>query len=345
MKKLLVASLLTFKIFSLDLDYIQSKGYEVYRIKQDESLRSVAEKIYPKLNYKYQSIDEFERYLLEWNPHLKKVATFTGQVIYIKNPYSPHLSYKWAPDLYQSEAEALAHVDWVDMTNGLKKENRAPASVRKTPTLVSFFHATVSQGKFLEDISGNKIDSQQNSPFTIGAGLVYLPPRLRDYSFATSVYYSNLKPSIVNDGSDTVTNTNLKLPPEIGLNLYAQRSMSRFFTNIYGGFDYEEFNLLNFDKIVEGETTALESQRQKVLFGTIGGAFTFTMINPTTVKVSYSQGIASNNDINGGKYMLYMNQKLTQNFWYHILYKQHLLNEGNREISISRYGVGVGVAF
>ncbi len=359
MKKLLITILLTFSSLAIDLDYLESKGYKIYQIESGETLEAIANKLYKKSDYKFQKNSDFQKLLKKWNSHLSRVTNISGQYIYVNNPYPPYLEYKWAPDLYTEESVAIADAeyDYVDRTLGVRSapvtvSNRLPANTStavvapaKKSNWVRFVHATISQGQFIDDISNNKVNSQQNSPFTVGAGFAYLPENWENWSLASSIYYSNLKASNITDASQTVQNSNLKLPAEIGGNIYAQRNVPGKTYNFYGGLDYELFNTLNFQEIIDGETTTLESQRQKILFLTAGMGVQFNFFKPTTMKLSVSNGVQSASEMNGMKYMLYFNQKMTKNFWYHVLYKQHLLKENSREVSISRYGIGVGVAF
>ncbi|EQC45481.1 hypothetical protein [Bacteriovorax sp. Seq25_V] len=360
MKKLFITFLISLSPLAFDLDYIKSKGYEVYQIESGESLNEIAHKLYKKSDYKFQSPEDFEKLLRKWNPHLSRVSNISGQYIYVSNPHPPYLEYKWAPDLYINEGLALANseYDYVDRTLGKRSElaassERMPANntstqsmvMKKKSNWVRFVHATISQGQFIDDIDSNKINSQQNSPFTVGAGFVYLPESWVDWSLASSAYYSNLKAAEIKDQSNTVQNTNINLPAEIGANLYLQRTIPGRNYSFYGGIDYERFNSLNFKEILNGETATLNNEQQAILFATLGTAITFDFFKPTTFKFSLSTGVQSQTEMNGFKYMLYFNQKLTKNFWYHVLYKQHLLEEGTRKVNIARYGIGIGVAF
>lgn len=347
MKKLILTILFALNTFTMnfDVDALRVKGYKIYKIKEGETISSLTRRLHKELNYKFQSMEDFHKFLMEWNPHLKKVTNLTGQYIFINNPYPPQLSFKWAPDLTLTEDEATATVDFVNIYQGINEQKRGPASTTKKTSWVRFIHASLSQGKFLDTIGNNKIDSQQNSPFTVGAGFAYLMEDYKDYSIASSIYYSNLQTNNINDTSNTVQNKDLDLPAEIGLNLYLQKNLQSTISNVYGGFDYEEFNTLNFDQIIQGETQELASQRQKFLYLTAGLGLSFNFIKPSTMKLSASQAVATSTELTGAKYMIYFNQKLSNNFWYHILYKQHLLTEDERDVSISRYGIGVGMAF
>lgn len=347
MKKLIYLLILTLNSMALnfDVDALKTKGYQIYKIQAGETLTSISNKLHKQLNYKFQSLEDFKKFLVQWNPHLKKVSKLTGQYIYINNPYPPQLSYKWAPDLSLSEDEAMASVDFVNIYSGVNENKRTPASISDKTSWVRFIHASLSQGKFLDTIGSNKIDSQQNSPFTIGAGFVYLMEEYKNYSIASSIYYSNLQTNNINDASNTVTNKNLKLPAEVGVNVYLQKNLRSLISNVYGGIDYEEFNTLNFDQIIEGNSQELSSQRQKFTYLTAGLGLSFNFIKASTMKFSASQALATSTDLSGSKFMIYFNQKLSNNFWYHLLYKQHLLTENDRDVSISRYGIGVGMAF
>ncbi|OIQ17198.1 MAG: hypothetical protein BM556_13375 [Bacteriovorax sp. MedPE-SWde] len=356
--KWIILATLSLNTYSLDIKDIEKKGYQVYRIKKDESYKDVVTKLYKKTNQKHMTEEEFSKILKKWNPHLNKVSDFTGQYIYSNYPYSPQTGYQWAPDLYQSENLAMNRVRYegFDGAMGLRSDlikttKRSPANTKSIienvdeNRIFTFAHITTSRGSFSDEILGNKIQSQQNSPITIGAGISFLPKSLPKYSFVTSLYFSSLKASDVNDPSTTVTNTNLDLAPEIGANLYIQRNYTKNSTNIYAGLDYEQFNTFNFDKVINSETTELKAIQQKVIYSTIGIGYRFKFEKPVQVKVSYSLGILSDTELKGNKYMVYFNQRITNRYWYHLLFKKHNLSDNSRETTISRYGIGVGMSF
>jgi hypothetical protein len=84
-----------------------------------------------------------------------------------------------------------------------------------------------------------------------------------------------------------------------------------------------------------------------MIFATVGVSFNKKVILPTAFKVSTSYVLNSKTDLSGYKYMFYANQKLSNRFWYHLLYKKHDLvsSISNRKVGISRFGIGVGMGF
>jgi hypothetical protein len=316
----------TSSIFALDVPKLRKQGYSIYQIKSGESFETVVSKLYKETEQNHISLTEFRKKLREWNPHLSEKKDFAGEYIYSKYPYSPNLNHQWAPSLTFS---------------GSKRENY----FKEPSDIVNFIHITFSQGTFSEDINGNSIESQQNSPFTIGAGIGYKFKKSPRNSISSSIYYSNLKASNIKDPTGTVTNKNLDLDAEIGANFYYQRGLRGWFNNLYTGLDYERFNTFNFDQVIDGLTTELKATEQRMTFLTGGFGLFFDYKKPIRVKVSYSQGITSATELEGSKYLFYINQSISKRYWYHLLFKQHNLEEGQKTLSITRYGIGFGMAF
>lgn len=378
--KWILLILLSTSALSLDISTLRKKGYQIYQLEEDDTFDDIAEKYYKKTNRKFQSLAEFKDSMKEWNPHLdfNLKNNYPGQYIYVSYPYSPNMTYKWAPDLSVSDLEVPVmknQYDGFDAAMGVRtavvkkvevvlaKKPVAEKSVRKPANRIEtklapvtkkkneksqwfgFAHVTISQGQFSDTIGENQIDSEQNSPFTIGTGLIYLPASMPSYSIASSIYYSQLTGTTVSDLTGTVSGDDLSIPAEIGGNLYLQKNYGGYFSNLYGGLDYEQFNTYNFNEIIDGSTTTLEVDQQKISYLTGGIGLRYKLFKPVTMKFSYSYGVSSATDLDGTKFMIYFNQKISKNFWYHLLYKQHMLEGDGRELAISRYGIGVGTAF
>ena len=227
--KWIIIITLTFSAFSIDIDLLKRKGQKIYQIEKNESFEQIVRDAYEKSNFKHLKVSDFKDLVLEWNPHLSSVSNYSGQYIYISYPYSPNISYGWAQDLSQPEVVAVNRVrfDPFDAAMGkrtpqIQVADRSPANNSKTQIkaveeskIFNFAHVTVSQGEFTDSIGSNKINSQQNSPFTIGAGIVYLPSSMPSYSIASSLYYSKLTASNITEDSGTIENTNIEIPAEV----------------------------------------------------------------------------------------------------------------------------------
>ena len=335
------------------LHELKKDGYKVEKIKRSTSLNNLIADYYKqKENHSYMDLESFKKLFKAWNPHLRDRAHLKGQYVYTESPFSPYISYQYAPSLkslYQKDISSESKADFYQAFMGQKKKSkgRLPASSKRDRSFIGFMHVTLSQGEFSENINSSRLTNNQNSPFTFGLGGVFLFDKFSKYSLSGSLYVSKLTVSDVEDPNNRLNNINVDIPNEIGSNLYIIRNTESFISNFYGGIDYERFSTLNFEDILTNGQRDLTHNQEQMVFATVGVSFNKKVILPTAFKVSTSYVLNSRTDLSGYKYMLYANQKLNKGFWYHLLYKKHSLvsSATNRKVGISRFGIGVGMGF
>ena len=345
------------------IERLRSNGYSIQYIDEEVSIEKIAIELKEeKSNFYYLKISDLVDMLKRWNHHVITYTNLKGEYIYTESPADPYLSYEYIPELPLNKdrpQERLAYTTVTPVVENEVKREIASATKLNMPAQTSieelnldytelsarkytfFAHVTVSQGFFNEEISSSSIENQQNSPLTFGVGThVRFTPSL---AMASSVYFSKLNASEI-DNSE-LDQSELKVNDEIGANLYLEYKIPDTNYSIYGGVDYEQFTTLNLDDIIAGSSNVVSTNQEKMTFATVGFSFFTKIFLPSAIKVSASPIISSNTNFSGYKYMLYVNQKITDNTWYHFLLKQHQLEQDSRTVSITRYGFGVGVTF
>jgi hypothetical protein len=307
---------------------------DVYMIKGKETLDSVAIKLIPRYQTKYNKrIEDFKKDLVEWNPQINSwnpIPIFSN--IYIEFPYPAYVSVKYAPKLTKGTNY-----------NVLNSDAETPIG-NKSYTLFAMY--TASAGDFQEQIKtqeGN-IKSTQNSPLSLGVGTTVLLDKT-NRMINSSIYWSSLRSSKLT--GDNVTASELETKAEIGFNLYYQQLTSLYQFSFYGGSDYEQFSTFNTNAFVEGEDLALN--QNKIFYLTAGVARTFFISNyKLLLKSSISQSLKSNttssrpdDKFEGQRFTLFGSLKGESQFTYHLLYKRHML-EGPTKLTINRIGLGIG---
>ncbi len=193
---------------------------------------------------------------------------------------------------------------------------------------------------------------QQNSPFSLGGAFSYYPEEKR-YSLSFSGYYSYLL-----ETASTQSISSVPTPPEFGGNLYGEYNWRKQQLTPYGGLDFERFSLLDPQGLRNDRRIYIDDV--KMLFLTVGVAKSYTLFKRKFfTKMSYSKTLytaftrniptyASNeyDYVESGKYqgskvMLYVNTKLTESFFVHMLVKFHILS-GSSDLTIFRVGLGLG---
>ena len=322
---------------------LRSQGYSIKYIEDEVSIVELATALKEeKEDLYYLNLADYIEMLKRWNRHVKTFTNLEGEYVYTESPADPYLSYEYIPALPLNDREPQRRLASIFAPeNTLVEENNLDYTELSARKYTFFAHVTVSQGNFVEEVNSSTLENQQNSPLTIGVGShIRFSPTL---AVASSVYLSKLNASTI-DNSE-IDQSELTIKDEVGGNLYLEYKMLDSGYSIYGGIDYEEFTTLNLDEIIEGSSNIIDTNREKIIYATAGLSFFKKIVLPTAIKISASPVISSNTDFSGLKYMLYMNQKLSSNTWYHLLIKHHQLEQVDRAVSITRYGFGVGVTF
>lgn len=204
-----------------------------------------------------------------------------------------------------------------------------------------FIQTSASLGIFKEKTTRSTITTEQNSPMTISGGISYFPNAVEKVSFIAMGSLSYLVPSDFEHEGGSVFSNNLKLDPEYGASMYVHKSYThRNSTGFFGGIDYESFNLYNASSLLIGESPTLVTER--ISYATLGLTFAKKIVTPFVLNISASQSLTTQREFRGQRYQIVWNQKYSENTWYHIFAKRHELNDGHRNLTITRYGVGVG---
>lgn len=329
---------------STSVKKLREQGYSIMYVEEEVSIVELAKSLMEEnSSLYYMELADFVKNLKRWNGHVKTFTNLDGEYIYTESPATPYLSYEYIPDLpLNKEAPKRKVASVFSPVSSLEEEINLDYTELSATRYTFFAHVTVSQGLFNEQVNGSVLENQQNSPLTFGAGTHIR--FTQNFAIATSAYFSKLNASTVD--STELEQSELKIKEEIGGNIYAEYKIPDSRYSVYGGVDHEQFTTLNLDEIIAGSTNIIKPTREKITFLTGGVSFFTKLILPTAIKISGSPVVQSNHDFKGYKYMLYLNQRLTENTWYHFLFKQHQLEQDNgRTVSITRYGFGVGVTF
>lgn len=309
-----------------------NSGADVYMIKQQESLDTLATKLLPRFQVKYnQRKDDLKKDLREWNPHITNwdnIPLFTN--IYIEYPYTIYFSHPYAPKLGQNFDVANADIE-------------TPAGDKRFTIHCMY---TASSGNLEERVTSKEgnIKSTQNSPATLGLGTtVFFDENSKMVN--SSFYWSSIRPSKLKGANES--STELKSISEYGANLYYQRSALLLDLSIYGGLDYEQFSTFNTASYINGDD--LSFNKNNFLFGTIGlGRNFFWGDTKISLKGSFSQSLKSTttspdptDKFTGKRLLFFTSIKGESRFTYHLLYKRHTL-DGPSNLTINRIGVGLG---
>lgn len=205
-----------------------------------------------------------------------------------------------------------------------------------------FIQTSASLGIFKEKLSDATIKTEQNSPMTITGGIAYFPDSMEKLSLLAIGSISYLVSSDLEGEGGTTFANSLELDPEMGFSLYAHKSYTyRNVTGFFGGIDHEVFYLYNTEDFLNN-SSELKSSTHKVAYVTIGLAFAQKLITPFVLKLSASQSVRSNTDLEGQRYSINYSQKYSENMWYHVFAKRHEFKNNKRRLDITRLGVGVG---
>ena len=202
-----------------------------------------------------------------------------------------------------------------------------------------------SWGDFSQSSDGTTVEYKQNSLVTLGLQGNYFPKNSL-YSYSSSIYFSTFSPA------DTLLPpTKVELPPEIGLNFYADYLWKKPRISWHGGLDYEKFSAFNINGIYNDQRIYLD--RISVVYATIGVSHVFYILEkPFFIKTSFSKSVSSTTtseytaeaapeSLTGMKALFYLNYKFTDKFFLHSMLKFHKMS-GPSELSSTRLGVGVG---
>ena len=201
-----------------------------------------------------------------------------------------------------------------------------------------------SFGRFNQTQAPIDIKFQQNSPMTVGYSHSYKLSEL--WRISGSAYLSYLIPA-----DTALSSESLSLRPEVGFNGYLGRNMGKY--SLYAGFDFERFTTFDIDALISTQTAQRDETRvtfatfgiDKYLKNNVRGLLLRASISVsmTSSRTSY-EGETLENPFTGLKFLLYANAPINEKYFFHALYKQHMMN-GAGDLNVSRIGVGFGRKF
>lgn len=222
-----------------------------------------------------------------------------------------------------------------------EEESKVP---RPTGLKGSVFYMA-SYGRFTQ--TGDNLADivfQQNSPVTFGSAFSFYPEQGR-LSYSWSAYFSHLVAA-----SNSLDETIIDIPLEIGANFYTEYRFDKLRFTGYAGLDYERFHTFNLQGIIDEAKIFLDEN--KVYYLTAGATgmvniFKTSFLTKLSVSVSLSSSTTAgyedglNENFSGFKALWYVNKKISEKFYVHTLLKYHKMS-GPSELSTLRVGAGVG---
>ncbi len=320
---------------------------------------------YYRFKYKVEQGDTFaiilKRFALDYSiinaktPLVKKILKYNPQV---KN---------WAKLDPNTVIELFMTKDVMDLKKfepyyqeNLRKAEEALAAKEVKPAYPVGFKSSAfymtSIGMFTQDAPDiAKINFKQNSPATLGLSLSYYPKDSL-YSLSSSLYYSNLTAS-----ANNLTSEEVKVPAEIGMNVYGEYRWQKYNLILYGGPDIEKFSVFNLAGLRTDSTVYVDGVNVSYL--TVGVAKAFTLFKSqfftkfsiskslvssytTSAPLSATQGsdFVDKGDYSGARLLFYISYKLNDKIYLHSLFKYHTMS-GPSNLLTLRVGFGLGYIF
>ncbi|EQC45390.1 hypothetical protein [Bacteriovorax sp. Seq25_V] len=224
----------------------------------------------------------------------------------------------------------------------MKKRAAAP----KTSGWRGSLFYMASYGKFTQDNPKlANITFLQNSPLSLGLSTSYYPEN-SNFSIASSLYFSYLLAAASNLGAD-----NIRVPTEIGGNIYGEYRFTTKNFSGYAGIDYEKFTTFSLEGIQAEKKIYFDEN--SVFYLTVGAAKKVKIYKwDFFAKLSLSQSIASSRTpgfsgatgdtpFTGNKILFYLFRRVNDKFFAHTLFKYHWMS-GPSDITTLRLGVGFG---
>lgn len=298
------------------------QAYVIDSTKKGDTIQSVAQRNFEKVQIKYSGIKDYEDDIKKWNPsirdwnHLPK-----NQNLYVDYPYDHYVSGStWAPILGPSEE--------------MDELNRQYS--------LGAFYAS-SFGSYSELTSNQTVKSDQNFPVTLGIGFSSTDDEKKHFLVGSAYWAQASKASVA--GNSGSSSTDFSIPGEVGANLYYQYYLKENKIGFYSGYDFEKLNTFNTDQVVGG--SAIKNIDNKIHYLTAGITKGFTLFDLNmNLKASFSKTIASSTSgtkaLTGSKYILFYTYKPEGRFNFNLFFKHHSLT-GPTKLSINRIGLSIGV--
>ena len=312
-------------------------------------VNSLAAAEFQLINYKVEKNDSFSRILRKF---MKDDSIINGNSLSVRETIksNPNLNTKehWlkpAPGMIinlKIEKEFIDTEKMKKYTASLSTDFRSTEVDSKGWKGSIFYMASIGNYKQTSNRYPD-ISYQQNSYFSLGAGLSFIPVSTL-WSYSTSLYFSTLKATGSNLNDDKVT-----VPNEIGATLYAERVMPNAQLVAYGGLDYDSFSTFNLAAIANQEKIYLD--KNMIYYATLGvskkidvfgSSFLTKFSFSKSLMSSYESSIGGEDDkLSGYKAMFYINHNISKKFYVHSLVKYHSMKSSS-DLSSLRIGLGIG---
>lgn len=325
-----------------------------YKAKKGEGLKWILEK---KLGFKKHLITQQYKCTVKENPHISNWNNLNGKSFVLdyhtkftndRPPRKPASKVQAAPMSQLDIARKFGN--WKDEKKkkipkeDLVSEDQVPKSRtgKQNYSLTAFY--AFSLGTFTETLesTGTTVESDQNSPFTIGIASTFRPLK-KNHFYTGSVYGSRL------NGAQTNNNTSISIPWEWGLNAYWNRPVKFNKFTFFFGLDHESFSSFNTADQASGAT--IDTVTNNISYLTLGLTRSFDILDrPWFFKASFSSSVRSSTSsstteaFSGNKFILFLSVPFAEEFFVNGFYKQHVLS-GTTELSITRLGIGFGYRF
>lgn len=325
-----------------------------YQGQKGESLKWILKK---KLGFKKHLLREQYKCTVKKNPHISNWNNLGGKNFILdyhtkftsdRPPRKPASKATQAP---MSELEiARKFGNWKDEPKkkvekeDLVSEDEVPKSRKKDQnySLTAFY--AFSLGSFSETLetTGTVVESDQNSPFTIGVAGTFKPPK-KNFYYTGSAYGSRL------NGAQTNNATSVSIPWEWGLNAYWNRRIKYKKFTFFFGLDHESFS--SFNVVDQSNGADIDTVSNNISYITLGLSKSLELWDrPWFFKASFSSSVRSSTSsstseaFSGNKFILFLSVPFAEEFFVNGFYKQHILS-GTTELSITRLGIGFGYRF
>lgn len=337
MERMKIIFLVAISILS-SLTFVQAEEQKtymnfLYRVELGDSFPSIL-RMYVKDNSVINKSTPLVQKNVKFNPHIKNWNQLPpGELISIYIPEDMLDLHK-----YKKKQSVV----------NTKNEEFKKVILAKTGPPVGFkgsLFYMASTGNFTQTAGSTSVGYKQNSLITLGVQGNYFPSNGL-YSFSTSTYLSNFLPAEAN-----LPPNSIKLPAEIGMNLYGDYLWKRPRISWHTGIDYEKFSSFNIEGIYNDQRIYLD--RISVFYLTAGASHVLNFFErPIYLKASISKSVnsttkteysgATNHDsLNGTKMLFYINYKISDRIFLHTLFKIHHMS-GPSELTSKRIGVGFG---
>lgn len=212
----------------------------------------------------------------------------------------------------------------------------------------AYMYAMISVGNLSQSKSDlAEIKFKQTSPFTLGFNNAYFFKHSK-WAIHGGGFYSSMRASLEN-----LNNSKIDVPGEFGVNAYGEYRSDRLNLSFFSGLEYENFHSFNLNELATNQRVLVDDSN--FVYFSVGISKYFKIYDHDFIaRLMFSKSIASSyttestlgavKEFDANKFMLYLNYKLSERFFFNSVIKYQTLS-GNSEMDSLRLGIGVGYAF